>query len=101
MTRSSRPLLAVIALLMACRGEAPIHVADEMRAGVDALHVRRDPPAAVEHFRRALAENPSHYGATFQLAAALEAAGRRDEAKPYWEKALKMAEEHGDVETAR
>ena len=47
-----------------------------------------------------LAKNPTHYGATFQLATALEQAGKQDEAKPYWKKTLEMAETNKDTQTA-
>jgi hypothetical protein len=47
-----------------------------MKAGLDAMYTRQDAEAAVRHFRRVLELNPAHYGATFQLAKALDAAGR-------------------------
>jgi Tfp pilus assembly protein PilF len=71
-----------------------------MRAGLDALYQRHDPTGAAAEFQQVLAKNPTHYGATFQLAAALEAAGRPQEARPYWEKALAMAQRYADTETA-
>src|SRR5207249_3773941 len=74
--------------------------ATTMKAGLDALYARHDPGVAVAAFRRVLEHGPSHYGATFQLAAALEAAGRPDEARPLWEKMLAMAESHDDKQTA-
>ena len=43
-------------------------------------------------FRELLAHTPTHYGATYQLAVALDAAGRPSEARPVWEKMLEMAE---------
>ena len=42
----------------------------------------------------------SLYGATFQLATALDAAGKRAEARPLWEKMLEMAEASKDMDTA-
>jgi len=71
-----------------------------MKAGLEALHARHDPETAVVQFRKVLEHNPNHYGATFQLAAALEAAGRPDEARPLWEKMVVMAESYQDTETA-
>ena len=71
-----------------------------MKAGLDALRTRHDPETAIADFRKVLEHTPDHYGATFQLAAALEAAGRRDEARPLWEKMVAMAESHQDIETA-
>jgi len=70
-----------------------------MSAGLDALYTRRDPRAATVHFRKVLERNPQHYGATFQLATALDRSGKPDEARPLWEKALKMAESFNDRET--
>src|SRR5207302_6511642 len=85
-------------------GCSPKPAADDdattMKAGLDALSARHDPGVAVAAFRKVLEHNPNHYGATFQLAAALEAAGRPDEARPLWEKMLAMAESHQDTETA-
>jgi len=71
-----------------------------MQAGLEALHTRHDPNAAIAAFRKVLEHNPTHYGATFQLAAALDAAGRPSEARPVWEKVLAMAEGYRDAETA-
>jgi hypothetical protein len=55
-----------------------------MRAALDALYQRHDPTGAAAEFQQVLAENPTHHGATFQLAAALDAAGKRAEARPLW-----------------
>src|SRR5262245_52398673 len=63
-----------------------------MQAGLDTLYTRNDPAAAAAEFRKVLAQNPTHYGATYQLATALDRAGKPDEARPYWEKMLPMAE---------
>ena len=71
-----------------------------MKAGLEALQTRHDPETAIADFRKVLEHTPDHYGATFQLAAALEAAGRRDEARPLWEKMVAMAERQQDTETA-
>ena len=75
-----------------------------MHAGVEALYTRHDPGAAAPLFRQILARNPTHYGATYQLAAALEQAGKPDEARPLWERVLAMAEGYKDsatMDTAR
>lgn len=71
-----------------------------MQGGLDALYTRRDPEAAAIEFRKVLSANPSHYGAIFQLAIALDAAGRPMEARPYWEQALALAQGYADTETA-
>jgi tetratricopeptide (TPR) repeat protein len=74
--------------------------AESMRLGLAALYEKNDPIGATKYFRDVLAKNPKHYGATFQLATALEKAGKRDEAKPLWMKTLEMAEEIKDTQTA-
>jgi tetratricopeptide (TPR) repeat protein len=70
-----------------------------MKAGLDALYTRNDPAAAAVEFRKVLANNPTHYGATYQLATALDRAGRRAEARPLWEKVVTMAEGYKDQPT--
>src|SRR5262249_43357208 len=102
-THMDASILAV-ALAIALGGCSPKPVAEDqvaaMQAGLDAFYTRHDPQAAVPKFQKVLAANPSHYGATFQLAAALDAAGRSDEARPLWEKMLALAESSGDQQTA-
>jgi Tfp pilus assembly protein PilF len=71
-----------------------------MQAGLDAFYTRHDPQAATTEFEKVLAANPTHYGATYQLAAALDAAGHPDEARPLWHKMLALAESAGDKQTA-
>lgn len=71
-----------------------------MKAGLDALYGTKDAAAAIVEFRKVLELNPTHYGATFQLAMALDRAGKPAEARPFWEKALKMAEGYKDARTA-
>ena len=71
-----------------------------MKTGIDALYTRHDPEAAARAFREVLRANPQHYGATYQLAAALDQLGRRDEALPLWRAVLAMAERSGDSATA-
>jgi Tfp pilus assembly protein PilF len=71
-----------------------------MRAGLDALYSRRDPESAARAFREVLRLNPEHYGATYQLAAALDQLGRPGEALPLWRTMLVMAERSGDPGTA-
>jgi Flp pilus assembly protein TadD len=75
--------------------------AEAMKAGLDALYSKNDPGAAVVHFRKVLAINPTHYGATYQLAAALDRAGQREEATPLWRKVLEMAGSYHDEATAK
>jgi len=70
-----------------------------MRSGLDLLYAKGDPNAAANEFRKVLESNPNHYGATFQLAMALDQTGKPREARPLWEKMLKMAEAFNDKET--
>jgi len=70
-----------------------------MSAGLDALYARRDAALAVTHFRAVLAAVPTHYGATYQLATALDAAGRSDEALPLWTRMQAMGEAAHDAAT--
>jgi len=102
-THMGASILAV-ALAIALGGCSPKPVAEDqvaaMQAGLDAFYTRHDPQAAVLEFQKVLAANPSQYGATFQLAAALDAAGRSDEARPLWEKMLTLDESSGDQQTA-
>ncbi len=74
--------------------------AEPMRLGLAALYEKNDAATAAKHFREVLAKNPQHYGATFQLATALDKAGKRDEAKPIWSKVAEMADANGDKESA-
>src|SRR5437867_597145 len=71
-----------------------------MKAGLGAVHGNRDPNAAAAEFRKVLQRNPTHYGATYQLATSLDRAGKRAEARPLWEKVLKMAEGYSDKQAA-
>jgi Tfp pilus assembly protein PilF len=71
-----------------------------MNQGLNLLYAQRNPSAAAEQFRKVLERNPTHYGATFQLAKALDQAGKPDVARPYWEKILIMAEGIKDQTTA-
>src|SRR5262249_707948 len=70
-----------------------------MKAGLDALYTRNDPEAAAAQFREALAQKPTHYGATFQLGMALDRAGKPAKALPLWEKVLRMANGYNDRAT--
>jgi len=73
---------------------------DEMGAGLYALRTLKNPEEAAARFRRVLARTPTHYGATYQLATALDLAGHPDEARPLWEKMLAMAEASHDEPVA-
>jgi tetratricopeptide (TPR) repeat protein len=72
-----------------------------MKQGLDALYTRQHAGAAAVMFGEALKRKPEHYGATYQLAAAMDKSGRRAEARPQWEKALVLAKRYEDAETTR
>ncbi|MFO0760069.1 MAG: tetratricopeptide repeat protein [Byssovorax sp.] len=65
--------------------------AARMEEGVEAMYRRGDAAAAAVIFTEVLAEVPDHYGATYQLAVALDRQGKREEARARWEKVLSMA----------
>src|SRR5262249_2160652 len=70
-----------------------------MKAGLDALYARQDHAGAAVQFRMVLALNPTHYGATYQLAVALDQLGKPEEARRLGEKVLVMAAGAGDEPT--
>jgi tetratricopeptide (TPR) repeat protein len=70
-----------------------------MQAGLDALYKQGKPSEAADRFRAVLARNPDHYGATLQLAKALDGAGKPQESLVVWRKMLVMAKAAGDTET--
>lgn len=72
-----------------------------MKAGLEALYTLNDPSRAAQTFRVVLDKNPEHYGATFQLATALDRQGLRDQATPLWERVVVLAKQYGDQETLR
>jgi len=72
-----------------------------MILGVDLLRHKNEPAAAADVFRKVLQRTPTHYGATYQLATALDMSGRSAEAKPIWQKMLGMATAIKDTTTAR
>jgi len=71
-----------------------------MESGLEALYKQRDYDGAAVQFRKVLERNPNHYGATFQLAMALDRAGKKAEAHPLWLRVLQMAETYNDKNTA-
>lgn len=70
-----------------------------MNQGLDLLYKKGDPAGAADKFRQVLQRNTTHYGATFQLAKALDQAGKTSEARPYWQKMVTMADAIGDKST--
>jgi len=75
------------------------HAAKMMNVGLNLLYAKKDKEAAAQHFHEMLNQHPSHYGATFQLSLALDQAGRRGEARQYWEKMLHLAQQANDLQT--
>ncbi len=71
-----------------------------MARGVNLLYVKNEADSAVMMFREILANAPEHYGAMFQLARALDRAGRTAEARAAWERFLPVAEAQGDTQNA-
>lgn len=71
-----------------------------MASGLHMLYAENNPTGAVDQFKKVLERKPTHYGATYQLASALDKAGRRAEARPLWDKVLKMATDAKDDSTA-
>lgn len=72
-----------------------------MQAGMKALYQDGDPATAAARFREVLELNPSHYGATLQLAKALDRSGTPGEALLLWKKMLEMAEAIQDEKTIK
>ena len=75
-----------------------------MARGLDLMYAHNDLVGAIEQFKSVLARNRTHYGATYQLAVALDRAGRADEAKAVWQRVLPMAIQFKDqktIDTAR
>jgi len=74
---------------------------DLMNQGMALRYQVGDAARAAAIFRSVLDRMPTHYGATYQLAAALDADGRRAEARPLWEEVEAMAEKIHDEPTLR
>jgi hypothetical protein len=71
-----------------------------MKAGLAAMYDRSDARAAVPLFREVLTNRVDHYGATFQLAKALDQSGDSTAALPVWRRILDLARAAGDSTTA-
>ena len=72
-----------------------------MALGLDLLYRQKDPTGAAAQFRDVLRRNPTHYGATYQLASALDQSGEERQARGLWERVLGMASTYRDTATAR
>jgi len=71
-----------------------------MQAGLDALYRDHEPERAIQRFLSVLRIRNTHYGAHYQLAVALDRAGKSSEARRLWRKVLEMAEFYKDAATA-
>jgi len=90
--RQAIVLLSVL-LLGACSSSKPSDLdGKQMERGLNLLYKSGDPAGAVWAFREVLARNPSHYGAHYQLAVALDQSGKPAEARPAWEEVRRLAE---------
>jgi len=72
-----------------------------MATALDARFQRHDLGTAIGLLRRVLAADPGHYGAQFQLAAALDAAGEAGAALTAWRAFLPSAESAHDLASAQ
>ena len=68
-----------------------------MSAGLVHQYYLDEPARAAELYAAVLAVLPSHYGAHYQLATALLAAGREEEARQAWRDFIPLAEAIGDA----
>ena len=78
-----------------------IEMEQSMLAGLDSLYSKHNAALAVSQFRRVLTLNPMHYGATVQLAKALDQSGQPEAAVELWKEIRTRAEGYGDTETAK
>jgi Tfp pilus assembly protein PilF len=76
----------------------PDTLSDEQRMtrGVDLIYRLNDPAGAAVLIREVVQRNPTHYGAHFQLATALERSGNAAESRQWWQKFERLAVAIGD-----
>src|SRR5262249_53280237 len=77
----------------------PTSVDAAMHAGLLYAWRLGDPSTAVERFDAVLALSPEHYGAHYQVAVALLAAGHTDEARAAWRAFVPMAQAISDTKS--
>jgi Tfp pilus assembly protein PilF len=70
-----------------------------MERGLAQLYQTNDPVAAQDVFRDVIRRNPTHYGAHYQLAVALDRGGNPTQARAAWEEMRKLAESIRDTAT--
>src|SRR4051794_29776876 len=73
-------------------GAAKESEADLMQRGMQQMYQSQDAAAAEATFRAVLALNPTHYGAHYQLAVALDRSGKPADARPEWNEVLRQAQ---------
>lgn len=102
----ARDVIGVSLLLVAAacgKGAGDSATADSatvlMNQGLTQLHQSNDPVGAQETFRTVIAQNPTHYGAHYQLAVALDRGGKPAQARTAWEEMRKLAEAIRDTTT--
>lgn len=97
--------LATIVAVACGRTEADRPAADTatvlMDRGLALLYQSNDPVAAQDVFRNVIQQNPTHYGAHYQLAVALDRGGQPAQARIAWEEMRKLAEAIRDTATLR
>jgi Flp pilus assembly protein TadD len=71
-----------------------------MTLGLNRFYAKGDLSGAAAQFRLVLRRNPTHYGATFQLAKVLDQQGKTAEARQLWVAVLGMATQYKDEQTA-
>lgn len=96
-------LVLAVSLLASCgRDAAPSDPdAGAMTRGVELLYQSADPIGAEALFREVLQRTPSHYGAHYQLAVALDSGGKPTEARGAWEEILRRADAISDTSVMR
>jgi cytochrome c-type biogenesis protein CcmH/NrfG len=72
-----------------------------MRMGLSAMYETGDAVAAVRLFRETLRVRADHYGATFQLARALDRTGDSTAATVVWKRMLELATAQHDEATVK
>lgn len=77
-----------------------LSLSQRMARGVTYLHFRDEPALAVGEFVAVLGGQPTHYGAHYQLATALDRTGQPDAARAIWTTFLRLATEIGDEANA-
>src|SRR6185436_16065521 len=72
-----------------------------MAAGLDKLYKSNDPLGAEPDFRAVIKHTPTHYGAHYQLAKALDLGGKPADARPVWVEMQKLAQAINDSATLK